>query len=832
MNESLSSGEDPSIFISYNRADLVEAMAVDEALKAQGLRTFIDKERVGGAADFEFTIYDAIQSEVTHVVVVLTENAARSRWVRFEVLVAERSGKRVILYRRPEWRVPAYWERWLSSQVHDLAEILASVRRESAPAKASSIRWNLTTYPTPEFVDRNSEVEEIARRLDQDPVPLVLTGLGGMGKTQLALEHIFRRHEDYDIIWWVRASERAVLLTDLAALGLELQLPSVDLENLQKTAESVVQWLTARERYLLVFDSASRPEDVAPFVPEGRGHRLLTSRRSDWPWGPALIVSKFDADYAVEFLMRRTQLPRSPDMEKVAKHLDGLPLALAQAGAYVIQKQISFAEYFDRLTRNKSRLMEAGALIESDARVASTWDLSFTEALAESPEARSVIAISSFLAAEGIPRELVELKALDGDAGNSGQPTSALTGDATAALRTLSRYSLITLMPRTFSIHGLVQDMVRERMEDGSRWLQSALERLNTSLPPPSSNEVPKRFEELSPHVLAATRHSAIRGANIRLSMALLLDVGDFMTRRSLLIDARGSLELALRMGEEKFGEDSTVLTSVLNSLGLTCDFIGDFPAAESAYNRGLKIAETSASQAQLADLLRSNLGALYHNMNKPERARDLLEPLAAQPDTRGIFESIASRQKLGQAHMAEGKLELAEKEFMEVLKLRDSGLIQEEAELAQSYGDLGQLYSHRKDWAKALDFFDRAVELYRKEIEDDHLFLAITLYNRSSVYEAMKRPVDALNDLEAARAIVIKRAGKTHPYLAVILFNMARLVIGLRKPHMEAEELLRGVIDACRAHPEMQNLTLIELQASMLLQTLRDPRARGAPPT
>jgi|GEM_PF-1732545 len=821
-------GAYPSVFISYSRANQEQALTVDAALKAHGLRTFIDEERVDDTADFEFTIYDALRSEVSHVVVVLTEGAASSRWVRFEVLVAERSGKEVILYRRPEWPLPAYWERWSVSQAHDIPELVARVCDVRGTALARSMLWNLATYPTPEFVGRASEVLEIERRLTAEPLPLVLCGLGGVGKTQLALEHVFRRHEDYDLVWWVRAAERATLLTDLAALGLELDLPGADPERVPETAESVRQYLSGRDRYLLVLDSASNPEDVAPLVPNGHGHCLLTSRRMDWPWGKPLVVSTFDEGSSIDFLKRRTKLECSPAMEEVADRLGGLPLALAQAGAYVVQKRITFAEYSERLAQSKSGLMEAGALIESNARVASTWDLSFAEAQAEAPEAWSVMSIASFLAPEGIPRDLVAPEADQEGTEGAYQVPSSLSVGSRAALRALSRYSLIALMPHSFSVHALVQDVVREGIQDGNRWLRVALGRLSSRLPPHGrGEEFANQFEALRLHVLSATRHAAVRGAETRLSMGLLLDIADDMVRRSLLVDGRESLERALGMGEEKFGETSPVLATVLNSLGLACDFAGDFPAAERAYLRGIEIARQSSSQWELIQMLQGNLGALYQNMNEPKRARRVLEPVLVGRERRGGTEVLATRQKLGQTYMAEGRLDLAEAEFLKILKLRQSGKIQEKQELAQSYADLGQLYGHKEEWDRALDFFSRAVDLYLEEQGEESFFLGITRYNRSAVYTALGRFSDALLDLEAARLIVSKAAGEMHPYLAAILFDTA----DLRRKLGDTRELVilvRSVVAICKAHPEVQPLRLLEIRASVLLAAFQAQSSGG----
>ena len=139
-------------------------------------------------------------------------------------------------------------------------------------------------------------------------VTQAISGLGGVGKTQLAVEYAYRHAGDYDLVWWVRSEEPSALAAEYAALARELDLPQADNPDQGVVIEAVRQWLRQVQGWLLVLDNAPGPEELLKYIPQGSGgHVLITSRNPGWGGvAGTLPMREFEEGEAVQFLLRRT----------------------------------------------------------------------------------------------------------------------------------------------------------------------------------------------------------------------------------------------------------------------------------------------------------------------------------------------------------------------------------------------------------------------------------------------------------------------------------------------------------------------------------------------
>ena len=185
----------------------------------------------------------------------------------------------------------------------------------------------------PNFTGRDELLDELHKKLTDGRVALTaVRGMGGVGKTQLALEYAYAHAGDFDLVWWLRAEEPATLLEDYAALAEPLGIAKAGEGELAAVADAVRQALTRRDRWLLVFDNATGPDDLTSLLPRAGGGRvLITSRNPSWPFALPLDVPVLDRDAAIGFLLDQTKQDDRDAADAVAERARR-PAARARAG--------------------------------------------------------------------------------------------------------------------------------------------------------------------------------------------------------------------------------------------------------------------------------------------------------------------------------------------------------------------------------------------------------------------------------------------------------------------------------------------------------------------
>jgi hypothetical protein len=313
-------------------------------------------------------------------------------------------------------------------------------------------------------------------------VTQVLSGLGGVGKTQLAAAYA-RSRTDVELLVWVTAGSRDAILTGYAQAAAQLGHPYA--EDAEQAARWLLAWLqaTTERSWLIVLDDLADPVDLRGLWPDGpRGRTVVTTRRTDASLTGAgrrrVDVGLFTPDQARAYLAAR--LGADPDGERMreadelAAELGHLPLALAQAGAFILDRGDTCARYRARLADRRRRLAE---LFPPDAladdyhhTVAATWSISIEAADALPPAglARPVLELLSVLDPNGIPTDLLSTNVAITYAARQGtEPRDSQ--DLLDALHHLARLSLITLDPAAGAagvwVHGLVQRATVEGLD-------------------------------------------------------------------------------------------------------------------------------------------------------------------------------------------------------------------------------------------------------------------------------------------------------------------------------------------------------------------------------
>src|SRR5690242_10508105 len=380
------------------------------------------------------------------------------------------------------------------------AEVLGAVRG------ARPRVWNVPAR-NPGFTGRDDLLAGVREQLlaGEKAVVQALHGMGGVGKTQLAAEYAHRFAGSYELAWWINAEQGGLIGDQVAALGLALGCvqPGAGTEAVRA---AVLAELRHCGRWLLVFDNAEDPADVAPWLPGGGGHVLITSRQRGWDEVAAPVeVDVLARAESAAILQARVTVLSGADADKLAAELGDLPLAIAQAAGFMAGTGMTAAEFLVLLQTRAGQLLAQGTPGSYPRSLAAATGLIADRLARQDPAAAELASMCAFLAPEPIPESLFT-------AALSVLPTelAARAADPLAWRQTLAhltRQSLARIDHRGLQMHRLTQAILRDRLTPAqataTRQYAEALQA--ASDPGDMANPVTwPRWARLTPHVLAA----------------------------------------------------------------------------------------------------------------------------------------------------------------------------------------------------------------------------------------------------------------------------------------------------------------------------------------
>ncbi len=234
--------------------------------------------------------------------------------------------------------------------------------------------WGNVPQRNRNFTGREDILAELRLRQDQatdrrvtvvvpsDPLPRALQGLGGVGKTAVAIEYAHRHQADYELVWWIQSDQLPLIRSSLAALAERLGLEAARASGIEAAAMAVLDALRRGEpfsRWLLVFDNADEPDELVNIIPQGPGDVLITSRNNRWQSVfDTVQLNVFTRAESKAFLIKRAPKGLSEsDAERLAEKLGDLPLALEQAGAVPAEGGMSVDEYLRLVDEHVTQIM-------------------------------------------------------------------------------------------------------------------------------------------------------------------------------------------------------------------------------------------------------------------------------------------------------------------------------------------------------------------------------------------------------------------------------------------------------------------------------------------
>ncbi|RKN12524.1 FxSxx-COOH system tetratricopeptide repeat protein [Streptomyces radicis] len=355
----------------------------------------------------------------------------------------------------------------------------SSPRSDEGTSVSPPSIWGNVPPRNPSFTGRGELLDALHRRLTAEGtaavLPEALHGLGGVGKSQIALEYVHQRADDFDLVWWIAAERPEQIRQSLANLADRLSLPA-DTQSHIAVPRVLEALRTGRpyRNWLLVFDNAEDVEAVRRFFPAGgTGRILVTSRNARWAQAARTVeVDVFARTESVELLRRRGPGFSDGDADRVAAALGDLPLAIEQAAAWLSETGMPVDEYLQVFEDERAdvgsrrhELLTAGVPVDYPEPVAAAWNMSLRRLAEHHPGALQLLQVCSFFAPEPISRRL-----FSGVRGISLPPelTRVLQDPIRLgqAIREINRYALMKINHRsnTIQMHRLVQAVLVGQM--------------------------------------------------------------------------------------------------------------------------------------------------------------------------------------------------------------------------------------------------------------------------------------------------------------------------------------------------------------------------------
>ena len=666
----------------------------------------------------------------------------------------------------------------------------ASIDKETAFPKAV---WNVPFHRNPFFTGRENQLRQLHNSFTANEatalIPaLAISGLGGIGKTQIAVEYAYRYSQDYQAVLWTRAHTVEALVSGFVAIAELLQVSQQE-QDRHKIVQAVKDWLRTHDRWLLILDNADDLTLVRDFLPKaGAGHLLLTTRAVCMgQLASRMEVETLDQETGALFLLRRAGVlatgssldHAAPGDLVLARELvgkmGGLPLALDQAGAYIEETQCSLADYLCLYSGHRAVLLQerGGPLPDHPESVATTWSLSFAAIEQTTPVATDLLRVCAFLQPDAIPEEIM----LEG-AQFLGSQIQAFATDPLAlnrAMNALLSYSLIRRNPteRLLTIHRLVQAILYDAMgkQEREQRIACVVQALNAAFPETRESVTYEMWEQckrLTPHVLHCVGFAISQSTDNGALAALLTKTADYLRERAQYTESESLYRQALHIWKRAPEPDHPGVAHVLNGLASISRDQGKYEQAESLYLRALNIYEhTLGSDHPLVAHAINGMANVYSDQGKDEQAEPLYQRAlhiwqrALGPDHPLVAHAFNG---LANVYRDQGRYEQAELLYWQALHVWKHVLGPDHPGVADLLNNLAELYSKQGKHDQAEPLYRRALSIREHALAPRHPDLADTLHGLAALRESLCDSLEAVSLYQRALAIREQAYGLEHP--------------------------------------------------------------------
>lgn len=721
----------------------------------------------------------------------------------------------------------------------------------------------------PLFTGRDAVLQKLALSLETRKI-VALNGLGGIGKTQIAIEYAYRYQHDYDYILWMKANSPEDWKISIFAIANRFALYTVS-ENPKQdeliVMQSVKRWLQNHQRWLLIVDNGEDLSCLEDLLPTHlKGHVLFTTQsHTVGTLAQHILIEKMETEQGALFLLRRARMIDFQDsLDQVAETnrieageisqlVDGLPLALDQAGAYIEETQCGLGAYKQLYQTQQDYLLKQRGTSKNDHpdSVKTTVAMALKKIEQRSQTAADLLRLCAFFASAAIPEVFIT-------EGSSTLPLSlkqVVTNpvELNEAVKVLLTYSLIQRnRDHTFVVHGIVQAVIRYDISYKAQgtWLKYVIHIICNTLRN-VENASWQQCQLYIPHLLACASMINKRNCRSFEAVTLLTFAGEYLTQSNQYEQAEWVYQQALEIDKHLKLSIRSKTAFILHKLGHLYQDIGNSQQAELYYSQGLEWYEQdSVSQPnsmindlhclarfyrntsrynqaeqtyvralELCKLLLgpehplaiSNLQSfaeLYQEQGQYNQAEQLLQrSLDLRERIQGLEhpDTAETLHRLAHLYQEQGRYDQAETTHLRELMIREQTLGNEHPQTAESLHCLARLYIEQGNYEQAELAYKRALIIRENSLGVEHPDTIKTLHDLGLLYRKQCKYDQAEQYYQRSLSLYESVLGPEHPKTANALNNQAFFYEGQGKYEL-AKQFCQRALAICKLNQGIEH--------------------------
>lgn len=647
---------------------------------------------------------------------------------------------------------------YLKEKNINIKDFNVSINRQNNVNNAAKKIYYIPIATSDEFYGRADKIQEINELFKTENI-VVVKGMAGVGKTQLAIQYANIYKTMYDLVFFIGADTKENILNDYLNLAKHLEIYKEEMD-ITTIIRNTITYLSNKNNWIIIFDNAINYQIINEFIPNYfDGKIIITTKNSTWIKYKPIELEVFDEDEAPKFLMKITEQDDEENSKILTNLLGRLPLAIVQAAAYMNITCMSLENYIELYKQYKLDLFDESYIPEEyNQEMKIVWKISLDKIKTNCMLSIKIISFLSFFASNSIPVESLN-ENLD--------IMSKLLEDNiniisyNKAIKILREYSLININKKYVSVHCLVQISVQNELveiNETQKYIKAGAKFLNILLP--DCIEETYKWEnslDLIPHAYSIVQNIEEHKIEEQEIIDLLYKVALILRVYIQLDEAANKIDQCMEMAKNYYSYEDMKIFKIMNLYAGIMRDKGEIDIAEVKYEECIKNIEKQSDPE-----FKINLAVVKNNL--------------------GLIKSL------------KGRYYEAIKLFEDSIEISNIDNDFSRASKGTTLGNLSIEYCNIDENEKALKTINEAIENTKEELGDNNINYSRCINNLAHIFSHQKMYAEAKKKYEEAIRIDEEFYGEEHPEVAKKKSSLATCLIKLNDLD-NAEELINNSI-------------------------------------